>query len=350
MPGRVLFISEGESNSSTRYRATAFFEKLRQAGWQPAHATAERGLAKRWRLCRQAAAVDVVVVLRKTFTPPLRILLRRAARRLVFDFDDAVFLRPDGSDAGSRGKRFEAMATMCDQIWAGNDYLAEHARRFNPQVTVLPTVVDPSRYAGGASNGGTGVSPIQSDDDRRDARPTKDAGPTTETLDLVWIGSQSNRPYLESVLPVFESLIDDVPTLRLKIIADFTLASHRLPIVAEPWSAATEAAALRAAHIGVAPLPDDAWTRGKCGLKSLQYMAAALPVVATDVGAHRDIIVDGETGLLVSSDNDWRRAIVRLVRSPEARAAMGHAGRARVESAFSIDAVAPRMIDQLNRA
>jgi glycosyltransferase involved in cell wall biosynthesis len=116
------------------------------------------------------------------------------------------------------------------------------------------------------------------------------------------------------------------------------------------WSRDREVADLQSLDVGMMPLPDDPWARGKCGFKIIQYMACAVPAVASPVGANRDIVVDGETGLLVEEPAEWRAALERLAANPELRRSVGQAGRARVEQRYSREAVAPRLASLLRRA
>ncbi len=306
MAGKLLFISKGEHAASTRYRALAFVPRLREAGWEVGHISSARKLA----LLRAAARADVVVVLRRTFSAPLRMLLRHAAKYLVYDIDDAIFATRDVRESPTRRRGFAAMTRLADQVWAGNDWLAEQAGFRNDHVTVLPTAVDPAKY---------------------DVTAEKPAN----TVDLVWIGSSTTRPYLEAALPTLER----APNVRLKIVADFDLKAN-IETLAVPWSEQGEAEALASSHIGIAPMDDTPWSRGKCGLKVLQYMAAGLPVVSDDVGTNRQIVVHGETGLLASGADAWVDAITRLAGDTT----MGAAGRRRVEQHYALNIVAEQML------
>lgn len=265
MTQRILFISKGEDSASTRYRALQYFPLLQQAGFAASHVTAAGSPAAYFNALRQAAGADIVVVLRKTFSAPLLWLLRRLSRKLVFDFDDAIFCNTDGSTSTTRMRRFAAMAGVCDHIFAGNHFLAERAARFNPKVSVLPTAVDVNRYVGNSEK-------------------------AVDTVDLVWIGSRSTRKYLHEALPALRLAATKVSGLRLKIIADFDLPDAGLPTLAVPWNLETEVDALASSHIGIAPMRDDDWSRGKCALKVLQYMASGLPVVSSDVGANAEVL------------------------------------------------------------
>ena len=310
----ILFLSKGETAPSTRYRAMAYFNRLRSDGWTPVHLTAQRSLVPRLQILRMAAAADVVVVLRKTFGLYYINLLRKFSRRLFFDFDDAIYCQSDGRPSAPKMKRFRNAVRLCDGVWAGNHFLGRAAQAYQPQVWVLPTALDPLKYERAA--------------DKPDNR-----------LVFVWIGSKSTRKYLKTELPTFERLAQRLMSMELKIVADFSLASDRLPISVVPWSEATEAEALLTSHIGIAPMPDNERTRGKCGLKVLQYMAAALPVISSPSGVNAEIIEDGKTGFLPRNDQEWYQAAKYLNENPALRERIGQAGRGKVRREYSVDAV-----------
>ena len=315
---RILFVSKSGNASSTRYRALQFFPLWQAAGFEPSHVTASGGADALLSMLRQARRADVVVVLRKTFPLPLLWLLRRAARRLVFDFDDAVFCNTDGTPSRTRMARFAAMARACDHVTAGNAFLAARAAAFNPAVTVVPTSVDAARYRVAAN------------------RPA-------DSFDLVWIGSHSTRKYLAEAMPWLQQAAEKVPGLRLKIVADFDLPGCGVATLPVAWSADSEARELAAAHIGIAPMRDDDWSRGKCALKVLQYMAAGLPVVSSEAGANSEVIVEGETGFLVTAPDEWSDRIARLANDAGLCRQMGEAGRRRVETDYSLGPVFERL-------
>lgn len=318
MSARLLFVSKGEDSASTRYRALQFFPLWRAAGFAPAHVTASGGARATLDMLRQARRADVVIVLRKTFPAALLWLLRRASRRLVFDFDDAIFCNSDGTPSRTRMVRFAAMARACDRVLAGNAFLAGHAAAFNPAVTLVPTSVDAARYR------------VEVD------KPT-------DTLDLVWIGSHSTRKYLAEAMPWLAQAAQAVPELRLKIVADFDLPGCGVATLPVAWRAETEVRALVSSHIGIAPMRDDDWSRGKCALKVLQYMAAGLPVVSSRAGANAEVIEDGVQGFLVTTPQEWMARIAQLAAHADLRRRMGEAGRRRVAAAYSAEPVFGRL-------
>ena len=257
-------------------------------------------------------------------------MLRRQARRLIYDFDDAVFLRdsysPRGQHHPRRLRRFAATVAACDAVVAGNDFLAEQASRWCPpgRIRTIPTCVDPARYQ----------------------PPT--TRPTGDGKELVWIGSSSTLQGLEQVAPMLESLGRDVPGLRLRVICDRFPRFDNLEVVRRPWSAAREADDLAEGDIGISWIPDDLWSRGKCGLKVLQYMAAGLPVIANPVGVHPEMIRHGETGYLAATFEEWRSAVVRLSRDADLRRGMGEAARRRPEGQYFVPVGGQAWIDLLD--
>jgi glycosyltransferase involved in cell wall biosynthesis len=307
---KILFIAKSEHAASTRYRAIRYFDALKKNGWTPSH-LAKHGSLARFKLLTRAYRANVVVIQRKTFSIPYLFLLHLCSKHIIFDLDDAIFCRSNGSASPTRMRRFAQVARRCQQIWAGNAYLAQAARRYNSATSIIPTSLEPEKY---------NIQATKPDD----------------TLDLVWIGSSSTRKYLMPAVPFLEKLTDRFPSLRLKIVADFDLPNHRFRTQAIQWSETGEAQALASAHIGIAPMEDNAWTRGKCGLKVLQYMAAGLPVVASPVGVNQEIIDHGITGFHAQSPEDWFTAVEKLIRNADLRRSMGEAGRRRVSQNFSI--------------
>jgi glycosyltransferase involved in cell wall biosynthesis len=219
------------------------------------------------------------------------------------------------------------MMAAADLVVAGNAFLAEGAASCGAgaRVAVIPTCVDPLLY-----------SPANH---RR-------RGPG---IQMAWIGSSSTLQGLEQSRDLWEHLGQRIPGLILKLICDRPLAMQRLRVNFCPWSEAGEAAALADADIGISWLPADAWSRGKCGLKVLQYMAAGLPVVANPVGVQAEMVQHGSTGFLAETPEQWRAAVQSLASDPALRSRLGQAGRERLEREFSVAAGAAKWKDVLDR-
>jgi glycosyltransferase involved in cell wall biosynthesis len=314
-----------------RYRLAAYRSHFESAG----HTLALRSLPpqswRRLRLLNGLEGTDAVILQRKLLGSCGLSLLRRAAPLLIFDFDDAVFLRDSYAARGCQSLRriqaFAALMETADLVVAGNAYLAEQATRWTApsRVQVIPTCIDPARYplAGHQSTG---------------------------AAELVWIGSSSTLRGIEQIAPLLEQVGRRCPGVHLKLICDRFIQLRNLPIVPCRWSAEEEAEALAGADIGISWIPDDSWSRGKCGLKILQYMAAGLPVVANPVGVQAELITHGQTGFLASTTSEWEEAIGRLAADPELRRRLGLAGRQRVEQDFSVSAGAARWNALLHKA
>jgi glycosyltransferase involved in cell wall biosynthesis len=318
----ILFLSKSRSSASTRYRSLNYFPFLKQDGLDPVHMDPKGSLFHKMAVLREVMKADVVVVLRKTFSFPFRRLIQFLSKTLVFDFDDAIFAKSSGDSSKTRMDRFKSMLAKVDHVWAGNRYLAENAEQCIDSVEILPTAVDLTRYK------------------------TTEAKPDN-SIDIVWIGSSSTRKYLEALIPMLEKLAEKVPHVRLKIIADFDLDTTRLTTVPVQWSHETETCELGAGHIGIAVMSDDPWSRGKCGLKVLQYMAASLPVVVSDAGVHREIVEHGKSGYLVKNESEWLSALTRLINDEPLRHSMGEYGRGIVAARYSYATTAGQMIDRL---
>ncbi len=327
----ILFLSKSLEAASTRHRAAVYFDRLRNAGWSPTLMPVGGGLGVKRNVLRAARRADVVVLMRKLLAWPIAAALRRAARRLVFDMDDAIYTSSSGEPSRTRATRFERVAKTCDAVWAGNSHLVDRASQHNDNVTLLPTSLDPHPYA-------------------------IDQPKPTDYTDVVWIGSSATRPYLERALPMLVAAdarfkAEGLPPLRLKIVADFDLSADcGVTTWADPWGSDTEAASLASSHVGIAPMPDDPWTRGKCGFKVLQYLAAGLPVVVSDVGVHQDIVDDARLGVRVGDDPQaWAEALVAQACTASDTASTAFR-RQRIVERFSHDAAFDIMQRQLAAA
>ena len=252
---------------------------------------------------------------------------------MIFDFDDAVLYRDSYDRRGPhhrrRSDRFERTVRVADAVIAGNDFLAGCALKAgadSDRVRVIPTCIDAGR-AGPA------------------AEPRRGPG-----LDLVWIGSASTMAGLAQQRPLWERIGREIPGVRLRMVCDQFLRFDALPVVDVPWSESTEAADVASADVGISWIPDDLWSRGKCGLKVLQYQAACLPVVANPVGVHPEMIKSGVDGFLASTPDEWVEAIRKLTSDPDLRRRMGRMARASMEANYSVESWAPAFVAAISGA
>jgi glycosyltransferase involved in cell wall biosynthesis len=329
----LIALVEKAGHVCCRYRVAAFRPFLERAGHTVEVCPLPRDWWSRFRLLHRFQGADVI--LQRRLLPAWQLaLLRRRARWLAFDFDDAVFLRdsfsPRGLHHAGRLRRFAHTVRACDAVCAGNAFLFDHAARWaGPhKVHLVPTCVDPARY------------PL--------ARHTRDG--TDGRVRLVWLGSASTLQGLARVRPLLEELGRRVPGIELQLICDDFFDLEALPVCKCSWAEETEAEELAGADVGIAWVPDDLWSRGKCGLKVLQYLAAGLPVVANPVGVHPEMVRHGETGLLARTADEWVTAVARLALDPALRRRMGEAGRRLVEEQYSVAEGAGRWLRLLGDA
>jgi glycosyltransferase involved in cell wall biosynthesis len=301
---KVVALIETPDHVCARYRIAAFAPALRDAGCDVTFVALPRSALRRLLLFLKLARFDRVILQRRLLPSYQLRFLRRNARRLIFDFDDAVFYRDSydrrGIVSAQRERRFRSVITAADQVIAGNDFLKEHAVADGAaadSVHVIPTCLDPSKYPMAYHH-------------------------AKEALNLTWIGSSGTLRALERRREFFEKLAARFPIMRLTIICDRFPDFAPQMVVPIRWREASEALELAAGDIGINWMPDDLWSRGKCGLKILQYYAAGLPVIANSVGVHAQMVQPGITGLFADTVKEWIDAIC-VLSDPEQRRVMG---------------------------
>jgi len=280
-----------------------------------------RGLATRLGQSLRRPRADFVIVQREAIqlgTTVYESALARSRAKLVFDFDDAIWL-PDASPANRRMSwlkrpgKVPRLIGLADQVWAGNRYLADYAWRFNQDVQIVPTTVDTDRHR---------------------PRPREETG---GPVCLGWTGSPSTLKHFELAVPVLLRLRDRFgDRIAFKVIGDAAYREEALGIRGTPWREQTEIEDLGSIDIGLMPLPDDEWAKGKCGLKALQFMAMELPVVTSPVGVNTEIIDDGHNGYLARSEDEWFERLSALIESADTRRAVGRAARQTVVDRYSV--------------
>jgi glycosyltransferase involved in cell wall biosynthesis len=315
---KVLVLTASLDDACYRYRIKAFLPAMARQGFETESLTLRRGYFGRAAQLLTMRRPDVVILQRKLM-PLLHVgILRGVAPRLVYDLDDSLF---EGRIAPYRGRghrkaaiRFWATVRAADLVIVGNEHLRERTSRHIDlaRICVIPTCVEPSQYAL-ARHQRTGAA----------AR-------------LAWIGQWPTLQTLKLAEPYLAAVGRRLPGLELRLICDRAIELADLNVTFRPWSLATEACELADADIGISWLPDDSFSKGKCGLKVLQYMAAGLPVVGNPVGVTPNLVLHGRNGFLASSPEEWAEAIVRLASDPAMRRRMGTMGRRLVESEFSI--------------
>ncbi len=250
---------------------------------------------------------------------------------LWLDYDDAVFHRYDQHSAAVvravLGNKLDAVMQRANLVTAGNSYITDRAVSAGCQwVERVPTVIDLDRYPKPVTNGAV-------------------AG---EQIVIGWIGSPSTAGYLQLVSEVMTRLSSahNIRCIAIGARPDQLLGT---PFQAEPWSEDTEVESIHRMDIGIMPLPDTPWERGKCGYKLIQYMACGLPVVASPVGVNTDIVDEGQSGFLAATSEAWIQSLEHLIADAALRKRMGIVGRQRVEREFCSQVQGPRLVGLLQR-
>ena len=241
---------------------------------------------------------------------------------LIVDYDDAIFhwYEAQRFPGVSRllGQKINKIMTMVDLVVVGNDYLGSYAHSAGARrIEKVPTVVDIDRY----------FVPV-GDADRR--------------LTIGWIGTPTTAKFLSGIAEVLKNIVNKYGA-RMVAVGSNPKQFRGLPVEVRPWQENTEVKEIQGFDIGVMPLPDDPYERGKCGYKLIQYMACGKPVVASPVGVNAEIVKDGENGFLATTTQEWIDALSRLIEDSELRFSMGKEGRSLVESDYSLQIQAPRL-------
>lgn len=245
-------------------------------------------------------------------------------KSLIVDYDDAVFHRYDLHKLSLvrrlLGKKIDRVMQRANLVIVGNAYLANRAQNAGAnRVEILPTVVDMIRYS--VANSVSHAAPI-----------------------IGWIGSPSTAKFLNEIGPALKNIVDSRGVQVVAIGANADQLSD-LPIEVLPWREATEVADIQNFDIGIMPLPDEPFERGKCGYKLIQYMACGKPVVASPVGVNQVIVSDGINGFLASTHSEWVNALVQLIDKPELRKKMGAMGREKVDAEYSLQNTAECLVE-----
>lgn len=349
---KVLFLAPYPANEapSQRYRLEHYLSLLEAAGiryeyhsfidkrawtffFKPGHITGKvkallLGFFRRWLLMFRIGGFDYVYIHREAapLGPPLFewIIARVFRKRIIYDFDDAIWI-PAVSQYNRMALRFKwfskvaAICRMATTVTAGNEYLADFARKHSRDVRVIPTVVNTEATAG------------------------KQQEHQTDHPAIGWTGTLTTLKFLDIVLPVLQ---------RLQEKTDFTFvvianSDPHLPLRKYrfiQWKAASEADDLLQFHIGLMPLYDGELEKGKCGFKAIQYMSLGIPALVSPVGVNTRIVTDGLTGYTCNSEQDWEDKINLLLQDSRLRRQLGQAARKRVEEQYSVQATWPHFL------
>ena len=333
-PVRVAAFTGRRDDPASFFRLRQHFAGLRELGLdlQEFSHPCSRGCRHRGPLkvlpylprLRESRRADVTWFTR-TFVVGVETIELLLKRPRVMDVDDAIWLdRPPVSRLSARH-----LAGRMDLVIAGNAYIADWFSRYCPRVEIVPTAIDVERY-----------------------RPAEKP-PVAERFIVGWTGTSSNFPYLDQIEAPLARFVADHPDAMLKIIADQPWRPAAIPperIIYQPWRRAIEVSGLQEMSVGIMPLADTPWARGKCSFKMLQYMAVGLPVVVSPVGMNVEVLARGVCGLAPASPDEWRQALETLYRRESLRREYGQTGRRVVEEHFSAQKIVRPLAGILRRA
>ena len=344
---KILFIVQHRFNRSPgqRYRCEQYIKYLEANGFEckysPLIASKEEdfalynstslfakakifviGFVRRLKDVWQASNFDIIFIYREAFMTGsvfFERLFRRGGAKIIFDFDDAIWLHSVSNANKSlqwlkRPEKVTDIIGLSDLIITGNSYLAEYAKTYNPNVVVFPSTIDLEYYQ-------ISIKP-----------KTNQSG----IVVIGWSGSHTTVEHFETLIPVIRVLKNKFgERVHFEVYGDPLYKNAELDIQGTAWSFDTEVATISSFDIGIMPLPNDDWSKGKCAMKGLQYMGLQVPPVLSSVGMNKDVITDGVNGFLAANENEWIDKLTLLIENKELREKMGKAGRKTIEQRFS---------------
>jgi glycosyltransferase involved in cell wall biosynthesis len=356
----LFFLLDGETNASSRHRVLQYFPLLRRGGIEPVASRPvpepiyqrfverSRGgagdkaifyglfLACRLRDVLRADRFDVVVIQRDLFPfgpPALERLLLRRNPRLVYDTDDATYLRPGFTPhtVFQRLRRFDKVGEVVSRakwVSVATEPIAAWARQHNAAVSVVPMAVDLAEY---------------------DSIERRCSG--NDALTLGWAGTAGGLGYLHSLAPVLRDVAQSYP-IKLKVISGGyrSVCLKGLDVQARPWRAETALREMAQFDVGLVPLADTPFEQAKFPFKLLQYLALRVPTVSARVGLAGDVIRHGQNGLLAGSPEEWRESLQTLIADAGLRHRLAMAGRQTVAASYTLERVGPLLAEGLAHA
>jgi glycosyltransferase involved in cell wall biosynthesis len=336
---RVAAFTGGRTTSSPRFRVRQYIGPLKEqatelnefparfGSWPPSQKAI-------WPLWAPATLVDRIPGVMKSHQCDITLLQREMVSTFVtlerftkapriLDIDDAVWLNRNAE------KSFAALSRMCEAVICGNNFIADNVVRWNPELITLPTAVDTGRF-----------------------RPTKAPADATRKKIIGWSGLYAGSKYLLSIESALARTLDKHKDAILRVVSDVrprfrVIDPARVEYIR--WSEQNEVATIQQMSVGLMPLDDSLWSRGKCSYKMLLYMACGVPVVVSPVGMNNEVLALGSVGFGPRSDSEWVDSISYLLENPGPAALMGAEGRRIIEEHFSLEVLSPRLAGYLRK-
>jgi glycosyltransferase involved in cell wall biosynthesis len=318
----VIFLVQGMNVAASRYRVLQYLPFFHAAGIGTEVFEFPERAADWPSLWEYLKNGDVIFVQRKRLPRSVLLFLKRLKKRIVYDFDDAVMFKNSLSKnpySLRRTMSFKRMLHYTDLVIAGNEFLKQEAEKYHRNAKALPTPVDAERY--------------------REKTSYK-----SEIINIGWIGDHGSIHYMESYKDVWEVMGRKYKNVVLTIICDTFIQTKDISLRKVQWNYEREIDDLMSLDIGVMPLFDDLWSKGKCGFKIIQYLGVGAPAVCTPVGINRDVVEDGVNGLWASTKDEWVEKLSTLVENVSLREKMGREGRRKIMDMYTVQACAPKLI------
>jgi glycosyltransferase involved in cell wall biosynthesis len=352
---KILFITPYpfDAAGSQRFRFEQYFSELRsrnfeieinpfweQKAWSILYKKGQqwkksyyllKGLLRRFFLLFTLNKYDYVFVHREFFPSGPNIFLKKLGRtkaKLIYDFDDAIWL-PNFAQSNKRFaflKNYNQVPTLCEianTCSVGNQYLADYAKQYNDSITINPTTIDTEGYHKGTIDY------------------------SFDKIRFGWTGTHSTMKYLSDLLPVMDRLKEHFD-FTMCVISDKPPVFERSYVDFVPWRKESEIEDLKQFHVGVMPLQDDQWAKGKCGFKALQYMSVGMPALVSPVGVNTEIVDNELNGFICGHESEWEVAMRKFLESPELVVKMGGAARKKIEDHYSVKSNTENFIQLFN--
>jgi glycosyltransferase involved in cell wall biosynthesis len=324
---KIIFLTH-YSDQGHRFRVEQYFPYLRAHQVEPKWQPIKGSIRERLTMYQELPSYDVICIQRRLLSPFEFYIIRKKSNKIIFDLDDAIMYRSSNSlrpHSFSRWMKFRWMVRGSDAVTVGNFFLRSQVLRADRKKSVflIPTSIDTRLY------------------------PKKKKLSNRQEVILGWIGTKGNLKYLRNLEPVFETIAKRFPNVKLKVVSNDFFDSYSLPVIKKQWTLDDENEDLISFDIGLMPLNDDLWSKGKCGLKIVQYLSVGVPVVCTPVGINCDIVKDGENGFWATSHQEWVDRLTTLIENPNLRQKMGINGIDTIEQGYSLSVTSGKFLNVL---
>jgi glycosyltransferase involved in cell wall biosynthesis len=315
----ILFLIMGRDVPSSKFRVLGYLPFLEEMGWNYRIFAGGTGLWMKWKILKIAGDIDLIFIQKKLFPSFYLRMLKKRNPNIIFDFDDALFAREPTEKPfrlrkpGTRytKRRLQEVLQLAVHVIAGNRVLAGYAELYTQKLSIIPTPVKLSDYSFNK----------------------KGEGPVV----IGWLGTGRNLIYLREIESAIQRIATQFPEVEWRILSDRSYELDGVSIRNIRWDDSTAMKELSRFDIGLMPLFNDLWSRGKCAFKILQYMASGIPCVASPVGMNTEIIEEGVTGYLAGNTKEWSDILIRLIRDGDLRRRIGKNARQFVEKEFFVE-------------